>query len=71
MVKASSRVVKEFEGSEDKIEGGESIRGRRWNLRVVKAKSRVVRNLRVVKAKSRVVKELEGGEGKIEGGEGT
>ena len=58
MVKASSRVVKEFEGGEDKIEGGESIRGRRWNLRVVKAKSRVV-------------KEFEGGEGKIKGGEGT
>ena len=37
---------------------GESIRGWRWNLRVVKAKSRVV-------------KEFEGGEGKIKGGEGT
>ena len=57
MVKASSRVVKEFEGGEDKIEGGESIRGWWWNLRVVKAKSRVVR-------------EFKGGEGKIEGGEG-
>ena len=50
-------MVKEFEGGEDKIEGGESIRGWWWNLRVVKAKSRVV------KAKLRVVKEFEGGEG--------
>ena len=57
MVKASSRVVKEFEGGEDKIEGGESIRGWRWNNRGVKEKSRVV-------------KEFEGGEGKIEGGKG-
>ena len=57
MVKASSRVVKEFEGGEDKIGGGESIRGWWWNLRVVKAK------FRVLKAKLRVVKELEGGEG--------
>ncbi len=51
------RVVKEFEGGEDKIEAGEGIRGWWWNLRVVKAKSRVV------KAKSRVVKEFKGGEG--------
>ena len=36
MVKASSRVVKEFEGGEGKIEGGEGIQGWWWrNLRVV------------------------------------
>ena len=49
-MEAKSRVVKEFEGGEDKIEGGESIPGWRWNYRVVKAKLRVV-------------KEFEGGEG--------
>ena len=50
-------MVKEFEGGEGKIEGGEGkieggegIRGWWWNLRVVKAKLRVV-------------KEFEGGEG--------
>ena len=57
MVKASSRVVKEFEGGEGKIEDGEGIQGWWWNLRVVKAKLRVV-------------KEFKGGEGEIEGGEG-
>ena len=36
MVRAKSRVVKEFEGGED-------IRGLWWNLRKVKAKSRVVK----------------------------
>ena len=50
-------MVKEFEGGEGKIEGGEGIRGWWWNLRVVKAKLRVV-------------KEFEGGEGEIEGVEG-
>ena len=43
VVKASSRVVKEFEGGEGKIEDGEGIQGWWWNLRVVKAKSRVVK----------------------------
>ena len=57
MLKAKSRVVKEFEGGEGKMEDGEGIQGWWWNLSVVKAKSRVV-------------KEFEGGEGQIEGGEG-
>ena len=43
MVKAKSRVVKELEGGEGKIEDGEGIRGWWWNLSVVKAKSRVVK----------------------------
>ena len=48
-MKAKSRVVKEFEGGEGKIEDGEGIQGWWWNLSVVKAKSRVL-------------KEFEGGE---------
>ena len=43
VVKAKSRVVKELEGGEGKIEDGEGIRGWWWNLSVVKAKSRVVK----------------------------
>ncbi len=42
MEKATSRVVKEFEGGEGKLEDGEGICGWWWNLRVVKAKLRVV-----------------------------
>ena len=58
MVKAKSRVFKEFEG-------GEGETG------VVREKSRVViLKSRVVKSKSRVGKEFEGGEGKIKGVEG-
>ncbi len=53
----SSRAVKEFEGGEGKIKGGEEFQG--WR-----------RNSRAVKVKSRVVKEFQGGEGEIEGGEG-
>ena len=37
---------------------------------MVRAKLRMVKVLRVVKAKSRVVKEFQGGEGKIVGDEG-
>ena len=41
-MKAKSRVVKEYEEGEGKIEGGEGIQGWRRNLRVVKVKPRVV-----------------------------
>ena len=52
--------MKEFEGGEGKIEGGEGIRGWWWNLRVVKAKSNF-----------RMVKEFKGSKGEIDGGKGT
>ena len=47
MVKAKLRMVKEFEGGEGEIEGGDGIRGWRRNLRAVKAKSRVVKEFEV------------------------
>ena len=39
-------MVKEFRDGEGKIEDGEGIRGWWWNLRVVKAKSRGVKEFK-------------------------
>ena len=58
VVKAKLRMVKEFEGGEGRIKGGESI-------------SRVVKEFEGGEGKIKGgAVEIEGGKGKIEGGEG-